>query len=322
MDTTVRNIDVLLYDGFNLLDVAGPVQAFSSAQKNGKALYQMRYVSVLGGSVRSCCGLPVSSEQRKSRSRRMADVLIPGGEGVDAAIQDSQFLRCVRQYQQQVSNNRLISVCSGALILAAAGFLKGREATTHWSREQQALDQFSDTRWQINRIYCHDNQVYTSAGVTAGIDLALSMIHRDHGGVTALAVARELVMSMRRSGGQQQYSDLLADQFSHDSIVSKLVIKLNESPAKDWSLDAMAALVDVTPRTLCRRFQASVGTTPAKVLEKTRVRIAGELLSEGMPVAKAAKRSGFGHEQNMQRSFKRVLDVTVGEYVRKFGFDQ
>ena len=318
MDKPPRLIDVLLYDGFNLLDVAGPVQAFSEAKNSGSHLYIMRFVSASGGSIHASCGLPVSSEQRSSRSRRIADLLIPGGDGVDAAISDVPTLDCVRQYAKLPAKNRLISVCSGALLLAATGQLVGREATTHWSREQQVQTQFSDTNWQIDQLYCHDNQVFTSAGVTAGIDLALSIIQKDHGGAIALEVARELVVSMRRHGGQQQFSDLLAGQFSDDSVVTIIMGMLNEAPNKHWSLDNMAAQVDITPRTLSRRFQASAGMSPIKALEKIRVRIASELLSEGMAAAKVAGRSGFIHEQNMQRSFKRVLGVTVGEYAKSF----
>lgn len=321
MDKPIRHIDVLLYDGFNLLDVAGPVQAFSEAQKQGSPLYILRYVSASGGSIRASCGLNVSCEKHSGEFRRITDLLIPGGDGVDAAINDSELLNCVRQCSKPAADNRVISVCSGALLLAETGLLKGRVATTHWSREQQVLDQYSETDWQIDRIYCHDNHVYSSAGVTAGIDLALSIIQMDHGGAIALEVARELVISMRRSGGQQQFNDLLAGQFSNDSVVAKIMRMLNDAPTKNWSLNSMAAQVDVTPRTLSRRFQASIGMTPAKVLEKTRVRIASELLSEGMPAPKVAGRCGFTHEQNMQRSFKRVLGVTVGEYVRHFSID-
>lgn len=322
MDKSPRQLDVLLYDGFNLLDVAGPVQAFSEARKPDRAtLYTLRYVSVSGGSVAASCGLSVISEKRSVRSRRVADLLIPGGDGVDIALNDSQILKCIRQYARSASENRIISVCSGALLLAATGLLNGRMATTHWSREHQVLEQFSETNWQIDRIYCHDNRLYTSAGVTTGIDLALSIIQEDHGGATALEVARELVISMRRSGGQQQFNDLLAGQFSNDSVVARIMRLLNETPTKNWSLESMAAQVDVTPRTLSRRFQASTGMTPAKILEKTRVRIASDLISEGMPPAKVAGRSGFVHEQTMQRSFKRVLGITVGEYAKNFALD-
>lgn len=321
MDKTLRRIDVLLFDGFNLLDVAGPVQAFTEASISGRHAYKLRFISDDGETVMSSCGLPVQTVARPSRPRLNTDLLIPGGEGIDNAIQDDSLRRFLAKYQSK-PGKRLVSVCSGALLLANAGLLDNRSATTHWSREQQVTQLFPKVDWVLNQIYVCDGPIYSSAGVTTGIDLALAIIREDCGGHAALAVARELVVTIKRSGGQTQYADLLESQLCADDAVAKLISLLQQHPGRIWTLDSMAESVGMTARTLSRKCGNSTGMSPVKLLEKIRVSIASDMLSDGQLPQRVLTKAGFSNEQSMQRGFKRCLGVTVGDYVKKFGVAQ
>lgn len=316
MDKT-RCIDILLFDDLNILDVAGPVQAFSSANDDGVNRYQLRYVSLDGGAVTSSCGLRLQADQ-SLKIEAQYDLLIPGGRGVDCMLQQPELQEILNDWHDSSSDRRVISVCSGALILADAGLLDGRSATTHWGRAAVVRNLFPKVNWATDALYKIDDRIFTSAGVTSGIDLALEIIRRDHGSAVALSVARELVVYLKRSGGQNQFADILEAQFTEDRELARLISALHDNPGEEWTLELMADVAGLTSRTLVRRFSAMTGHSPVKFLERYRVKRASDALTNGVPIGKSIEVAGFKDFQQMQRAFKRQLGTTVGGYAAKF----
>ena len=318
MDNSKTSIDVLVFDDVNLLDVAGPVQAFHAANRFADEPYVLRYVSLDGDSVTASCGLRLQADAEASIKSHATDLIVPGGRGIDSLLLIHQLNPLLTKWQATRPTGRLISICSGALLLANAGVLDGVEATTHWSRERQALAAFPDVLWKLNALYLQSGNIFTSAGVTTGIDLALSIIRSDCGPNIALSVARELVVYLQRSGGQSQYSDLLESQFTTSGTIQKLIETIVASPNKTWNLETMADSVSLTPRTLSRRFNTELGCSPVRYLEKLRVKSASDAIAAGMAIPKATSRFGFGDFQQMQRAFKRNLGTTVGAFEKRF----
>ncbi|MEM8647942.1 MAG: DJ-1/PfpI family protein, partial [Pseudomonadota bacterium] len=247
-------IDILVFDEVNIVDVAGPAQAFDNARIKGERAYQLRYLSPDGAAVRASCGLRLAVDGELSAHAPEADLLVPGGQGVDRLLREEAVLAPLRTQAQTRSAGRLISVCSGALLLAAAGVLDGRPATTHWSRGAMVRELFPAVRWELDRIFTRSGEIYSSAGVSTGIDLALFLIQLDCGNQEALTVAQELVVYMRRGGGQGQYSNVLQAQFSLEAPLVRLAERVAENPQKNWTLDALAAEANMSHRTLSRRF--------------------------------------------------------------------
>lgn len=320
MDTLLktRTIDVLLFDDVNLLDVSGPVQAFKTARANGRRKYRMKYVSLNGNPVRTCCGMTLVADGELTAESPSADLLIPGGEGVNTLTKNQLLHSIIQQRAAPQGQARLISVCSGALVLASAGVLDGHAATTHWSRLRDTQD-YDEVHWDLDRISVSDGRIFTSAGVTTGIDLALSIIRQDCGAAAALDVARELVVQLRRTGGQSQYAVHLAGQFSRNDGLTQLIEKIVTQPNLDWTLEGMANSAGMNARTLSRHFKRSMKETPAQFVERVRVDHARGLLTENIPSKQVAAESGFGDLQRMRRAFQRRFGVGVNEYISVFG---
>ena len=325
--TDRRQIDVFIYNGMNLLDVAGPVQAFSTAKDGNHYAYKHRYLSLDGAPITACCGMRVHADAALGQAGCQSDLLVPGGNGVDHYLSNSNIQKALSEYASEDINNRIISICSGALLLADAGLLDGMEATTHWGREAQSRAQFPHVDWNLDKIYIapetREKQIYTSAGVTTGIDLALSIIAQDLGAKAALEVARELVVFLKRSGGQSQFSNYLIQQYeaqtSGKDAVARLVAEINDQPTQDWSLTNMAKFAAMNARTLTRKFNHQFATTPAEFVEQVRLDKARDLLSQGLVLKQVASASGFGDVQRMRRAFKRRLGVTLQDYVKGWG---
>lgn len=317
-DFVPRTIDVLIYPDVNLLDIAGPAQALHEANLAGERSYRTRYVSVNGRSVISSCGLEVVAHAMLGKTRGSTDLMVPGGLGVDRALQSGKYIDPIRQWSRKHPQGRVISVCSGALLVAQTGLIDGHQATTHWARRDEVIQRFPKTEWLIDQIFVRDGRFFSSAGVTAGIDLALSIIRQDIGPEIALKVAQELVVYMHRPGGQSQFSGRLNAQFlAHDSL-SQLVRRIEAEPGINWTLDRMSDEAGTTSRTLSRRFAASLSISPLKFVERVRVSYAGNLLVSGLHPQKAAAKSGFGDLQRMQRAFGRQVGMTVSSYVARF----
>ncbi|MVO18702.1 helix-turn-helix domain-containing protein [Rhodobacteraceae bacterium CY05] len=314
----IRTIDVLLFDDVNLLDVSGPVQAFGAAVIDARSQYTMRYVSPNGQPVRAACGLRIVADGQLSTRSNSDDLLIPGGKGVDAILKHASVQEVIQDRAAREGHGRLISVCSGALILAAAGVLDGRPATTHWSRSAETR-QYENVLWDLDLISTSEERIFTSAGVTTGIDLALAIIRADCGPKVALAAARELVVQLRRTGGQSQYAIHLAGQFTRDDTLTRLIEQVVSQPQLDWSLNALSQAAGMNPRTLSRHFQRDLQESPAQFVERIRVDHARGLLFENLPFKQVAADSGFGDLQRMRRAFQRRFGVHVSEYLSSFG---
>ena len=313
-----RSIDALVFDGMNLLDLGGPAEAFNHARLGGKEAYRTRYVSLDGEAVRTSCGLRILPDAKLSGLSRADDLLLPGGTGVDRHLDNQHLRKVLSGWRAKRPDGRLISVCSGAVYLAAAGVLDGQAATTHWSRQEMVLKRYPNVRWDLNRIYILSDTIFTSAGVSTGIDLALAIIRRDCGAATALSVAQELVVYLQRSGGQSQFSGFLSRQYNLDTRLSGLVDDILQAPELDWKLDSMAEKMSMNSRTLSRQFASAMNMSPIRFVEKVRFDLARQFLSSGMPLKRAAVASGFGDIQRMRRSFQRQVGLNPEDYVERF----
>jgi transcriptional regulator GlxA family with amidase domain len=318
-----RTIDVLAYPAVQLLDVAGPVQVFASANDvvagaGGARPYVLRVVAQGGRPVTASAGLALAAGPLTSAGEALDTLLVAGGEGAEAAAEDPALVEWVRERATQA--RRVASVCTGAFLLAAAGLLDGRRAATHWKYCARLAERFPAVRVEPDPIFVCDGPVWTSAGVTAGIDLALALVEEDLGRSVALAVARYLVVFLKRPGGQAQFSAALALQAAEDKF-GALHDWINAHLAGDLSLSVLADRAGMSERSFSRRYAEATGQTPARAIERLRLEAARRLLSESrLPVKRIAERCGFGSEETMRRSFLRLLSVTPQDYRARFRF--
>ncbi|WP_068010355.1 GlxA family transcriptional regulator [Pseudovibrio axinellae] len=312
----IRCIDAIVYDGINLLDLAGPMQAFWTAGTYRPG-YQFRVLSADGKPVETQPGIKVAVDGELAQWNKEADLLIPGGM-VDQEISAGTFTPLLKEAALRKSDTRIISICSGALILAQAGILDGKQASTHWSRASMAQASYPGVDWEINKLFVQSGNIYTSAGVTAGIDLALHLIESDLGSAVSLKTAQELVVYLRRNGGQAQFSAALSLQAAGQSNIAKLSELILSQPAANWTIEKMAQSSGVSTRTLHRRLKEDIGTTPALFVENLRLDIARSALLKQTSIKQAAHLSGFGHIQNLRRAFQRNFGITPTEYVERF----
>ncbi|HUC66228.1 MAG TPA: GlxA family transcriptional regulator [Stellaceae bacterium] len=318
----IRSVEVLVYPAVQMLDVTGPLQVFASTNalvedSGGTAPYVLRVVAPGGKGVTASAGLGLSAEALPPREVALDTLIIAGGPGVDAAAQDPALLDWVRARSRQA--RRVASVCTGAFLLAASGVLDGKQAVTHWSYCAELARRFPAVRVEPDPIYVRDGTIWTSAGVTAGIDLALALVQEDLGRTAALAVARYLVVFLKRPGGQAQFSAALALQAADDKF-GALHEWINAHLTDDLSLAALAHHAGMSERSFSRHYAAATGLTPLRAIERLRVEAARRLLSESrLPVKRIARRCGFGSEETMRRSFQRLLAATPQEYRARFG---
>lgn len=285
-----------------MLDAAGPIAAFEAAGG-----YEVRIVAVQPGVVRSSSGVDWVAHALP-RGALGDTLLVAGGDGVDAAMGDAALLRFIRR--SAARQQRVASVCSGSLLLAAAGLLDGRTATTHWSRSAQFRRQFPRVRLDADRIFVQEGRVWTSAGITAGIDLALAMIAQDRGSEVARGVAQELVVYYRRPGGQSQFSALLAMQGAQNRF-DPLLDHVRQHLKERHNVEDLADRACMSPRHFARAFHSEMGVTPAKAVERLRVEAARTALDGGAnSVQRVAADCGFGDAERMRRSFARILGMT------------
>jgi transcriptional regulator GlxA family with amidase domain len=318
----VRVIDVLAYPAVQLLDVTGPVQVFASANDlvagaGGARPYMLRVVAQGSGAVASSSGVALAAGPLTKRGEALDTLLVAGGEGAEAAAENPVLVEWVRQRAKQA--RRVASVCTGAFLLAAAGVLDGRRAATHWKYCARLAQRFPAVHVEPDPIFVCDGPVWTSAGVTAGIDLALALVEEDLGRSMALAVARYLVVFLKRPGGQAQFSAALALQAADDKF-GALHDWINEHLASDLSLSVLADQAGMSERSFSRHYAEATGQTPARAIERLRVEAAQRLLSESrLPVKRIAQRCGFGSEETLRRSFHRLIAITPQDYRARFG---
>jgi transcriptional regulator GlxA family with amidase domain len=316
-----RIVEVLAFPSVQLLDVTGPLQAFATAndqvtQAGGTAPYDLRVVAKGGQGVTASAGLAITAAPLPRPGLPVDTLIIAGGPGVEAAAADPLLVDWVRQ--RAAKARRVASVCTGAFLLAASGALDGRRAATHWSVCKEFARRYPAVRVEPDPIFVRDGSVWTSAGVTAGIDLALALIEQDLGRTVALAVARYLVVFLKRPGGQAQFSTALSLQSAEDQF-GTLHDWINRHLADDISLPMLADQAGMSERSFSRHYAEATGLTPARAVERLRVEAARRMLSESrLPVKRISQRCGFGSEETMRRSFLRVLSATPQDYRDRF----
>lgn len=299
-----RRIAFLIYPDFQLLDATAPIVAFEIAQRYKPGFYDWKLVAAEPGPVASSSG--VSLDAMPFGSPSAIDTLaIAGGFGDLTSTQCPRTLRFVRACAARA--RRVVSICSGAYVLAAAGLLDGRSATTHWSRSTDFSRRFPQVRLDADRIFIKEGKVWTSAGITAGIDLALALIGEDLGEDIARKTAQQLVVYHRRPGGQSQFSPLLAIEQT-DGRFTALLEYMRANLHRRLSVTDLANYCCMSPRNFSRLFTTEVGVAPAKAVERLRVDTARAALESGTKsVQRVARQHGFGNPERMRRSFIRIL---------------
>jgi transcriptional regulator GlxA family with amidase domain len=317
-----RRVEVLAFPDVQLLDVAGPVQVFAAAndqtnRPSAPSPYTIRVIAPEGAEVRATSGLAFLAEPLPDPTEPLDTLIVAGGQGAIRGAEDARLVKWLKL--RAGAARRTASVCTGAFLLAATGLLDRRRAVTHWDYCDLLRRLHPDVRVEPDPIFVHDGPIWSSAGVTAGIDLSLALVEEDLGRAIALAVARYLVVFLKRPGGQAQFSAALSLQ-SADDHFADLNGWLMEHLAEDLPLSRLAAQAAMSERTFLRRYREVTGLTPARAIERLRVEAARQFLAETrLPSKRIAARCGFGSEETMRRSFVRLQGVSPQDYRQRFG---
>ncbi len=300
----IRRIGFLIFPDVQILDLAGPVAAFEIAGRYAEGAYALEVMAARDGVVPSSSGAGLAAGRFDPAVPRDT-LVVAGGDGTRSASHDPVLLAAVREAAGRA--RRVASVCSGAFILAAAGLLDGRRATTHWSRSQDFSRRFPQVRLEPDRIHVKDGEVWTSAGITAGIDLSLALIAEDLGEAIARRTAQQLVVYRRRPGGQSQFSALL-DLEGPEHRFAQVLGWARERLGEPLTVERLAEQAGMSPRHFARAFAAETGVTPAKAMERLRVEAARARVEAGIePIERIAAMAGFADAERMRRAFIRAF---------------
>ena len=319
-----RQVVIVIYPGVQSLDLTGPLEVFAAAQRlieherPADPGYAITVASAAGEPLRSSSGLTITPDCALAEVGEDLDTLIvAGGAGRSVLREEDAILAWLRE--RSPSTRRTASVCTGAFLLASAGLLDGRRATTHWAAARELARAYPAVSVDPEPIFLRDGPIWTSAGVTAGMDLALALVEEDLDRSAALTIARHLVLFLRRPGGQSQFSATLAAQEpSRDALrdAQRLVL---EDVAGEHTVEAMAARANMSTRHFARAFAAETGITPARYVERVRLEAARRLLEDtSEPIAAIAQNCGFPSSETMRRAFLRSLAVGPADYRRRF----
>jgi transcriptional regulator GlxA family with amidase domain len=317
-------IALVVYPNVQGLDLSGPLEMFARAtrvlrdEQRAHPGYSVEVVGTEAGPLAASSGFRFLPDTTFRALRGPVDtLLVVGGTGVDALLGDQAIVEWLRRMAGRV--RRIGSVCTGAFLLAEAGLLDGRTATTHWSRAAELARRYPNVRVEEDRIWVRDGNLYSSAGVSAGIDLALALIAEDLGAEVALSVARAMVVYLRRPGDQSQYSAPLRLQAAQTPSVRELVAWATEHPASDLSVPALAKRAGKSPRHLTRIFRKELDVAPAEAVEQLRVEAARRALQQtDAGLEDVAARCGFGSAEVLRRTFLRTLHLTPSAYRARF----
>ena len=306
-----------------ILDITGPLEVFSRtarwlAEHRGARTpaYVTEFVAARAGPVAMSNGLLLVATRRYAEVDDADTLLVGGGLGWEQAVKDRRMLQWLAAQAGRVQ--RLGSICNGALLLAAAGLLEGRAATTHWAYLDRLAKLAPKANVDRDALYVRSGNIYTSAGVTAGMDLALALVEQDHGKAVALAVAQELVLFLKRPGGQSQFSRHLQAQ-RRDDLFGELELWMLEHPGEDLSVAKLARRMNMSARHFARMFAARLDASPAAYVRRLRVEQARRRIEEGaLRLKQVARDCGFGDEQALRRSFQSVVGITPAEYRQRF----
>ena len=319
------NVLFVVYPDIVLLDLVGPLQVFTHAHRNDRSgpAYQTNVVSFAGGMTGTNTVLQIDSDPLQNwledhPSTSIHTLVVVGGDGAIVAAADALFVEQVKCLADR--STRVCSVCSGAFVLAAAGLLDDLRAVTHWEDCDQLAAQYPEVNVEVDPIYIKDGNVWTSAGITAGIDMALAIIEEDLGQPAAIAMARSLVTPMVRSGGQSQFSPELDRQARDiEGRFSSLHNWISNNIERKISVDDMATQCGMSPRNFSRRYAETMGTSPAKAIEAVRVSAARDLLATTDKAIKTvAVKCGFQDDERMRRAFLRQINTSPSEYRKQF----
>jgi transcriptional regulator GlxA family with amidase domain len=313
-------IGVLVYPGVQMLEVSGPLDVFSeAAQLSGRPdAYQFELIAVDEGMIRASNGMLLQPTCTiDSLPRDIDTLLVAGGPSILAQEKNAHLMHWLVRQADMV--RRLGSICSGALLLAAAGLLEQRSVTTHWSISSQLARRFPSTKVEQDRIYIRDGSIYTSAGVSAGMDLALALVEEDMGSEIALQVARRLLMYLKRPGGQSQFAEQPSASVAERSAIRAVQEWVSENLGKDLSVERLAERAAMSVRNFSRLFKADTGMTPATFVEDARLAAARRILEASpAPMKRVADWAGFPDPSSLRRAFVRRLGVTPSDYRKQF----
>ena len=297
-------IGVLIFPNFQLLDASGPISVFEIAARLSNVTPAIRTLAATPGPVRSSSGVEMLARGLKPSSA-VTTLIVAGGEGARAAATCATTLAYVRAMARR--GIRIASVCSGAFILAEAGLLDGRRATTHWQRTRQLMAAYPKVKLEADRIYTRDGNIWTSAGITAGIDLSLAMVAEDYGDAIAQQTAKQLVLYYRRNGGQSQFSSLL-ELKTPTGRFGPLLAWVREHLDAPLTVEDMAERAGMSSRHFTRAFIAETGTTPSKAVERLRIEVARQRVqSSSEAIERVAETTGFRDPERMRRAFIRAF---------------
>jgi transcriptional regulator GlxA family with amidase domain len=322
--TVERHTVLVGFEGVQLLDLAGPADVFDAASRlveagGGEPAYRLTIATAGAERVRASSGMKIQPDADLGAidPAQVDTLLVAGGRG-RTLLEDSDLVDALPRVA--AGARRFGSVCGGAFLLAAAGLLDGRRVTTHWAGCDDLARRYPEVMVEPDRIYVRDGEVVTSAGVTAGIDLALALVEEDHGVEAARTVARWLVVFLQRPGGQSQFSQRLAAPVPSESPIRPVVDGIVADPAGDHRIPILAERASLSERQLSRLFAKQARTTPARFVERVRVEAARDRLEASrVSVDAVAAGCGFGSAETMRRAFLRVLGVGPGEYRQRFG---
>ncbi|HEU4601925.1 MAG TPA: GlxA family transcriptional regulator [Steroidobacteraceae bacterium] len=319
----LKTVCIVAFPRCQSLDVTGPYEVFAGAnqylQSKGKpAFYRVRMVSTAGLTIETQSGLKLRAETNIAKVRGAIDTLIiAGGPGSRELERDVKALDTLRRLAG--TPRRVASVCTGAFVLAAMGLLEDKRATTHWVACKDLANRYPTVRVDADPIYVRDGRIYTSAGATAGIDLALALVEADLGRDVALTIARWLVLYLRRTGNQRQFSVPLQGQVAERDALRRVQAYARDHLNGDLAIERLSELCGMSPRHFARCFKAEVGVTPARYVSQLRMEAARRLLEEGRrPIEQIARECGFNTPETLRRTFARELKTPPREYRRRF----
>lgn len=315
-----RDIVFVLYPGFVALDLTGPLDVFNGPNllcgSNREAPYRFTFVALKPGPVVSVSGLSVLADTCPKKCRPHT-LVVPGGVALGAECSDPELLEAIKALAAQ--STRVASVCTGSLLLAACGLLDGRRATTHWLCTAGMARRYPAVHVEPDAIFVRDGHIHTSAGVTSGIDLALSLVEEDLGPETAMAVARALVMYRRRVGNQSQFSAPLQAQAQAGARFAGLHAWMETRLGEELGVERLAGQAGMSPRHFARVFLAATGISPGRYVERLRLDRAREIIESGEShLQTVATLVGFRSEEQMRRAFQRRLGMTPSHYADHF----